>query len=113
VYTLSVLDAGTRVLTGAPSLPASRVDDLPVVKSFARMEPARSTRFSTEFYDLYRESEQLFRTVRAYQREGRVEEAQALREGHREELGRRRALLGANNSILKFLILDKAVQDIG
>jgi hypothetical protein len=52
-----VLDAGTRVAEGAPARPTARWDDLPVIKSFARLEPARSTRFQQEFYELYRESE--------------------------------------------------------
>jgi hypothetical protein len=45
-------------------LPEKRTDELPVVRRFYSQEPARHTRYETEFYDLLTESKRLRGTMR-------------------------------------------------
>ena len=90
MYALGVSDIAVRWATDAPERPNLRPDQYPILKSFYRgSDPARTTRYKTEMYDMLRGLEEVNRTIRAYAKEGRKEEAQALAE---QKKGRLKAL---------------------
>lgn len=95
MYALDAADLASRALMDMPPRPSMRIDDMPVVRSFLRAEPARSTKYLTEFYDLHEEVNEIYRTVRAYAREGNREEALALAESNKQKLAVRPALTNA------------------
>ena len=100
-YALEAADIAVRWAEGAPPRAERRWDEVPVVKAFVRESPAFSTRYRTELYEMAREAEQLYRTVRVLREEGRAEEAPALAEANQEKLkarpGLRRATEGIGN----------------
>lgn len=51
-------------------LPTKRLDELPVVRRFYADEPARRTRYETEFYDMLNEAQRLRGTLRELDRLG-------------------------------------------
>jgi len=91
-YALEAADIAVRWAEGAPPRAERRWDEVPV---------AFSTRYRTELYEMAREAEQLYRTVRVLREEGRAEEAPALAEANQEKLkarpGLRRATEGIGN----------------
>lgn len=72
--------------------PSARASDLPVLKVLFQGDDVRSTQYQSEFYDMMQEADQLYRTVKTYQDEGRVEAAGELLEGNRDKLKHRPAL---------------------
>lgn len=81
--------------------PSWRASDLPVVKVLYSGSGPRSTQYHTDFYDMLSEADQVYRTVRAYREEGRMEAAAKLMESeadklkHRQMLGMARQQFGA------------------
>lgn len=53
--------------------PTMRTDELPVVRRFYAQEPAKHTKFETEFYDMLGEAKRLQGTMRELDRTGRPE----------------------------------------
>jgi hypothetical protein len=53
--------------------PSMRTDELPVVRRFYAQEPAKHTKFETEFYDMLGEAKRLQGTMRELDRTGRPE----------------------------------------
>ena len=53
--------------------PAMRADEMPVVRRFYANEPAKHTKFETEFYDMLGEAKRLQGTMRELDRQGRPE----------------------------------------
>ena len=62
-YALYGLMLSDQALFG-DKLPEKRTDELPVVRRFYANEPAKHTKFETEFYDLLQESKRLRGTLR-------------------------------------------------
>lgn len=76
-YALDAVDA--LVSWGSPGEKADMtLRDVPVLGSFARSSQPAATRYSREMYELLREAEQVYRTVREYQRQGEIEAAEKL-----------------------------------
>ena len=98
-YALEAADIAVRWAEGAPPRAERRWDEVPVVKAFVRESPAFSTRYRTELYEMAREAEQLYRTVRALREEGRAEEARALAEANAEKLKARPGLQRATEGL--------------
>lgn len=98
-YALEATDIAVRWAEGGPPRAERRWDEVPVVKAFVRESPAFSTRYRTELYEMAREAEQLYRTVRALREEGRAEEAQALAEANSEKLKARPGLKRATEGM--------------
>lgn len=69
-YALGFSDMVVRELEGKPPGPTLRADDLPVVKSFYRVDPARSTVYESDLYKLREEAAAVAKTLRAHAREG-------------------------------------------
>lgn len=81
--------------------PDRRLSDLPVAKVLYSGADPRSTQYHTDFYDMLGEADQIYRTVRSFREEGRMEAAAELmaKEGdklkHRSALGMARQQFGA------------------
>lgn len=101
MYALGASDLAVRWAQGAPELPARRVDQIPVVKSFVRESPALGTRYQTELYEAWREVDQLYRTVREYRREDDEAAAAELFKENKEKLEARPALKVATDRLKK------------
>ena len=52
-------------------LPAKRTDELPVVRRFYSQEPAKHTRYESEFYDMLKEAQRLRGTLKELDDQGR------------------------------------------
>lgn len=55
------------------SSPSMRTDELPVVRRFYAQEPAKHTKFETQFYDMLGEAKRLQGTMRELDKQGRPE----------------------------------------
>lgn len=77
---------------GEGETPDRPISDWPVIKGFYQGDAPRSTRYQSQFYDMLQETEQLYRTVRAYRAEGRQEDAAELLADSRDKLRHRQAL---------------------
>ena len=77
-YALSVSDSAVRLFGDMPEKPEKRIDEIPVLGSFVRDDPARGTVYMNDFYELNREASVLLNTVREYERRGMTEEAKGL-----------------------------------
>jgi N12 class adenine-specific DNA methylase len=113
MYALGATDLAVHWATDAPTKPDYRPDQLPVIKSFYRgSEPARTTRYKTEMYEMLRELEQINRTIRSYAKQGRIEDAKALKE---ESSGKLKALgplrVGAKGAKAIRIRIDRIIRD--
>lgn len=92
-YALGISDLAFRAIDGkAPPQPASRLDELPIIKSFYEQSPARGTVYESDLYALREEVSQVYRSIKALESEDRDDEADALREKHAGKLDVRRQL---------------------
>lgn len=80
-YALGFSDMVVRELEGKPPGPTLRADDLPVVKSFYRVDPARSTVFESDLYKLREEAQQVAKTLRAHAKAGDLARVAELKRG--------------------------------
>lgn len=90
-YVLGAADTLVRVARGDVT-PTRRIEDYIIAGSFARTGPAWSTEYQTELYEMLREAEQTWRTIRELNREGEIERADRLEDEKRELLETRRML---------------------
>lgn len=90
-YVLAMGDLVAGAMTKG-EMPTARVGDLPIAKVLYRGDEPRSTRHQAEFYDMMQEADQLYRTMRYYRQEGRVDAAEQLLEANRAKLRHRPAL---------------------
>lgn len=75
-YLLALSDAGIRLVDGdRPPEAELRLDEIPVMKRFVRTDPARSTKFKTEFYRIKREASKAYKTLENYKTRGMIKEA--------------------------------------
>jgi hypothetical protein len=87
MYILGATDLAVRWADDAPERPDFRPDQLPIIKSFYRgSDPAVSTRFKTEMYDMLGELEKVNRTIRDYGKQGRIDDAKELYEENKNRL---------------------------
>jgi hypothetical protein len=98
-YALSAADMLYRGVSGAPDKPSLRADDIPVLRSFYRSAPARSTQWHTDMYDRLREVDQIYRTINSYKKEGKLADAKQLATENKEMLRYRKQLTAAQKQI--------------
>lgn len=73
-YILAAADGMVR-LTQPGERPSLRIDQMPVFKRFLQEDPAATTRFLTDFYDLRKSSNEVYRTIQKYREEGKLDKA--------------------------------------
>lgn len=79
MYALSVSDAAVRAAEGKPARPAMRVDDLPVVRRFYQVDPARATVFESDIYEMRQEIEKIVAEINALSKSrDKAEQAKAI-----------------------------------
>jgi hypothetical protein len=76
-YVVCICDAIVRASGDYGAAPAIRADQIPVLKSiYQGSAPAKSSQAMTDFYQLLDEANQVYSTIRQYQKEGRMGDAQ-------------------------------------
>lgn len=101
-YVLGVSDMVVRELEGKPPGPALRADDLPVVKSFYRVDPARSTVFESDLYKLREEAQQIAKTLKAHAKSGDLERVAELRRDNAKVLAVEPVVTEAGRKLSQF-----------
>jgi len=66
----------SRPLTDAPSPPAKRFTDYPIIKAFAKSGPTRNTKYNTVFYERLKQVDQAFADIQQARKLGDIEEQQ-------------------------------------
>ncbi|CAI1016461.1 LPD38 domain-containing protein [Serratia fonticola] len=82
--------------------PSMRLDEMPVIKALVRGygdDPAKSTQFSEDFYRLMQQVNQINSTVNSYQKQGRTEEAQQLKEENKDKLAQRKRMTATQTQL--------------
>lgn len=93
MYALGVSDLVANAATDRADRPATRIEDLPVIKVLYRGDKgAKSTQYTTDVYDYWSEVDEIYRTIRAFRKEGKTEEAAALQAENSNKLKYRRSL---------------------
>jgi len=92
MFAVAVADAIMRGTGMSPQLPSERIDEMPVVKSFIRQDPARNSKWVERFYDIRNEAEEVVRGMNASRKAGDLEGARELRDENRGLLRVRKEL---------------------
>jgi len=90
-YALDTVDWLVRSIEQKPERPELAWAEMPLLKAFYRgdMVP-KSTRYSTEFYEMALKTEQISNTIKDYEVAGQRDKAKALEEKHADLLGSRK-----------------------
>ncbi len=91
-YALAGSDVIVRAALDKPARPAMRVDDIILLKSFMRSDPPRGSRWRTELWDMYRDIEQVHRTINEFRDQELDDRADALEERYADRLHMRNDL---------------------
>lgn len=92
-YVLGATNIIARQFSDTGETPALRLDELPVIKSFLRgADPAKSTQFADDFYQMMTKANQINSTINAYRKRGQPDEANVLKEENRGILSQRKKL---------------------
>ena len=95
-YVVGICDAIVRASGDYGAAPAIRADQIPVLKSiYQGSAPAKSSQAMTDFYQLLDEANQVYSTIRQYQKEGRMGDAQEMLEENRNKLAGRKTMTNA------------------
>lgn len=116
MYCLGASDMLVRKLWDYPARPTTKPEDWPVLSAFYRGEgPARNTKYTTEFYELLREADQLTDTVQRLRETGEVPRAEKLIEKNLPKLaaggilGQAQSELSRINKQMKIVHLDRSM----
>jgi hypothetical protein len=90
-YALQLSDMVVRQAQDKPARPTLRADDLPVVKSFYRVDPARSTVYESDFYKMREEATKLAATFNAMKKDN-PEQAKKIADEEGKKLAVRKVL---------------------
>ena len=95
-YVVGICDAIVRASGDYGAAPAIRADQIPVLQSiYQGSAPAKSSQAMTDFYQLLDEANQVYSTIRQYQKEGRMGDAQEMLEENRNKLAGRKTMTNA------------------
>lgn len=100
-YVLSMADIGYRWAVNAPTKPAIRMDQIPVIRSLYREDPPFATKYQTEFYELYRRAEQAHKSVNHYEEHGQPQKALETFSKYEEKMNWRKFLQKEQRKISK------------
>jgi hypothetical protein len=99
MYVLGAADSVTRRALGHPDRPTKALQDYPVITRFWRNPQPRTSKYTTQLYDMMNEADALYRTLNAYSAQGRLEDVQDLLEGQQGKLAARKYLHGVANQL--------------
>jgi len=108
-YALMASDVAVRWMYDYPDPPASRLDDLPVIRRFVQEDPARHTKYVTSMYEMIREVDQLYATVRRYEKTMEPGKAGELIERERRKLTYKDTF---NKVQRQFSMIDQEIRNI-
>jgi len=91
-YALMASDAVLRKTGDYPQPPAGSVQDLPVLNRFVRDEDPRTTKYSSEFYDMANEAAKVYATIKRYRQQGNIKLADELLAKNADKLAARPTL---------------------
>lgn len=94
-YALGLADLAVAALDNKAPAPARRLDDLPLVRDFYRMDPPRATVFEQDLYALRADVEEVYETVRDKAKKGDKEGAIALAKREATKLALRQQVQSA------------------
>jgi len=92
----------TRPVVGAPPRPAWRLDDFPLVRSFVRQNPARHSRYVTEFYKGLKDIEKTFYSIKQARDMGDLQRASDKAIAGQNKLGMRKAFQATSRRLAFF-----------
>ncbi len=98
-YALGLSDMAVREIQGHPPRPSLRADDIPVVKAFYRVDPARGTVFESDLYKMRQEVDEIYRSVNALRKDEKDQEADAMEEKNSAKLDARRTISNATRNL--------------
>lgn len=78
LYALGLSDMAMRAMSNEPPRPATRLDQIPLIGSFYRQEPAVSTVYETDLYKMRTEIDQVYKSIKALKKDDKDDEAEAL-----------------------------------
>jgi hypothetical protein len=81
-YLLAASDALAEATGLTKPSATKRLDQMPIVASFVRQEPAMSTRWMQEFYEMKKEVDQVHATIQKFRKEGDTQGVKRLVEAH-------------------------------
>ncbi|WP_406627800.1 LPD38 domain-containing protein [Pectobacterium carotovorum] len=99
-YILGATNIIMRNMGDSGASPSLRLDEMPVIKAFARgADPAKSTQFTEDFYRMMTEANQINSTINSYRKQGRQDEANELLQDNREKLSQRKAFTATQKQV--------------
>jgi hypothetical protein len=110
-YALSAADAVARMVANDPVRPSIRADELPVLKRFYRMDPARATVFESDLYEIRKELEQVHDNIKALRAKERDDEADASEADNIDKLAAREVVNHATKRLTELNKRRKAIYD--
>ncbi|RLM26485.1 hypothetical protein BIY29_05340 [Brenneria alni] len=99
-YILGATNIVMRNLGDSGESPSLRLDEMPVIKAFARgSDPAKSTQFTEDFYRMMTQANQINSTINDYRKQGRQDNANELLQENKGKLSQRRALTATQKQV--------------
>ena len=92
MYALSASDSVTRRAFGHPDRPTKGIRNYPAITRFWRDPHPRTSKYSTQLYDMMGEADSLYKTMNAYRDQRRIGEAVAMMKEGRGKLQARKFL---------------------
>ena len=100
MFLLGISDIFSYHLADFPTNPTKEIDDYPLLGRFIKERaPARHTKYQTEFYEIFREVDQLVATVNNYKKLGNYKEAVALSKKKRKNLIKKKGLFAVRKQL--------------
>jgi hypothetical protein len=92
-YVMAMGDGLVRMMGDYGDAPAIQASQIPMLKSIYQGDgPAKSSQAMTDFYQLLDESNQIYATIRQYNKEGRTDDARELLDENRTKLAGRKSM---------------------
>lgn len=103
LYALGLMDLAVDKIQGKPPGPTKRPDDIPLVRTFYRADPARATVYESDLYKMREEVEQVFKSIHALRGPNSTDadeaKAQSMEDENADKLGMRKTILNATKHL--------------
>ena len=100
----------TRPLTDAPSRPATKFTEYPIIKSLVKTMPSRNTKYTTKFYEDLKEINRAYADIRDARKWKDYEEEERLIKKHGDKLAMRKFYAKQRKSLVKISQRMKVIQ---